>query len=100
MAQPTNKTCVEVIERSIREELRTVRDDTTSPRLNVPYIVYECPKCNSCKNPNGLVTFQKSRGYTNPFNYLVSCYKKKEELLREVEGKIATQSERASRISL
>ncbi len=78
--------------RYVRGKRRTVGNDTTSPRLNVSYVVYECPRCNLCRNPNGLVSFQKTRGYTNPINHLLSCYKQEEELFTEVRRHISTRN--------
>ncbi len=90
MAQPTKKQYVEVLMRYVRKERRTGGNDTTSPPVNVSYVVYVRPRRKFCKNPNGLVSFQKNRGYTNPFNHLISCYKRKEDLFTEARRFIAT----------
>ncbi len=100
MAQPTKKQCVEVLMRYFREERRTVVNDTTSPRMNVSYAVYERPECNFCRNPNGPVSFQKNRGFTNSFNHLLNCYKRKKDLFTVVRRLIATQTDIKVRPSL
>ncbi len=95
MKQPAKKQYVEVLMRYVREELRIIGRESSTPR-NVPYVLYECPNRDNCKNANGLVAFQKHEGFTNPFNHLLACYKQKEDIFTEVRRQLASQTEQGS----
>lgn len=84
MSEIQPKDVVQELMTFVREEERDVVQNGVVSRINVPHLIYECPRKDLCRNTLAEVVFQKGRGFTNPFDHLVSCYKPKEQLFAEV----------------
>ena len=68
---PSNEDVVYLLCKFLRNETRTVRDAKCVSKL-VKHIVLECPN-PYCRNEKKEISFQKGKGYTNPFNHLKAC---------------------------
>lgn len=92
MAVPTKKQCVKTLITFLGEETRKIKHNNVDIRRDIPHLVYRCPRMAFCSNidNDGEVSFQKSRGFTNHFNHLASCYNTKEVLFREVCNRLLT----------
>lgn len=84
MEELSKKQCVLTLMKFLREENRDIQNNGVVLRSNVPHVIYKCPRGALCKNANQEVAFQKGRGFTNPFDHLVSCYKSKSKIYAQV----------------
>lgn len=51
-----------------------------------PILCFNAPKARAVRTITKLLYFRKNRGYTNPFDHLVACYKSKPEIFSEVQS--------------
>ena len=68
---PSNKDVVNLLCKFLRNETKKVTDKNNVSKL-VNHIVLECPN-PYCRLEKKEMSFQKGKGYTNPFNHLKTC---------------------------
>jgi hypothetical protein len=59
------------------EEVKKIKKCKNGTEEEVEMILLKCPRPH-CKK--GEITIEKQKGYTNPFNHLVTCYSGEESL--------------------
>ncbi len=56
----------------IEETVHDVKHDGNIVKGEVPHLLYECPKAESCRKKNDRVEVQKESGNENQFDHLIS----------------------------